>query len=636
MKHSQHHALQFQAVGAAAADRQRLDALTQEMEALAQRDPEAYRRRVSKAAALGSAYMVAMVVVIVAGLAGLGWLLVEAEVWSLIALIGSTGLFLLLVLRSLWLGGALPGGHPIRADEAPELFALIDDLRRQLDLPPFRRVLIDDYFNAGVVPLGGFGVPGWQDNYLYIGLPLLKCLSRAQLKAVLAHEMGHLVRSKGNLLEHRIYRQRVRWERLMAAMEASQNVGAMLVMPFLRRYVPYFDALSFPLAKASEYEADRASVRMTSPTVTAEALTVGLVGGLFVAERYWPDLFKRAADEPEPPAGPFRTMGSALAAAWGTDAVQVMLREALGREMPVGDTHPPLAERLKAIGVDPKLAPPAPGETADALLGPALEVVTSEMDTLWKKLYQQRWAALHAEAQAARQQAADLDARVAAGETLSVAEALRRAELTAARDAAITQFRAICAASPDNAKASLGLATRLLEGDDESGCALAEQAMRLDPELSLEACLLLRDYYWRQGNVALAREWEHRTATRADVEQRASNERATVSLSDHFERNDLPPEALAALVAQLKAVPGLHHAYLVKKRVEVLAQRSCYILGVEVTRWYHLPSRTRVPAVLAAIQKQVNLPQHTLVMPVDGDNYRFGRKFYWMKGARIM
>jgi len=282
------------------------------------------------------------------------------------------------------------------------------------------------------------------------------------------------------------------------------------------------------------------------------------------------------------------------------------------------------------------LAPPAPGETADALLGPALEVVTSEMDTLWKKLYQQRWAALHAEAQAARQQAADLDARVAAGETLSVAEALRRAELTAARDAAITQFRAICAASPDNAKASLGLATRLLEGDDESGCALAEQAMRLDPELSLEACLLLRDYYWRQGNVALAREWEHRTATRADVEQRASNERATVSLSDHFERNDLPPEALAALVAQLKAVPGLHHAYLVKKRVEVLAQRSCYILGVEVTRWYHLPSRTRVPAVLAAIQKQVNLPQHTLVMPVDGDNYRFGRKFYWMKGARIM
>lgn len=638
MKHSQHHGLQFQAVGVASSDRHRFDVLAQEMETLAQRDPEAYRRKVSKVAALGGAYMVAMVVVIVAGLAGLGWILAEAETWSfvLINVITCTGLFLLLVLRSLWLGGALPGGHEIKAGEAPELFALIDDLRRRLDIPPFKRVLIDDYFNACVVPLGGFGVPGWQRNYLYIGLPMLKCLSREQFKAVLAHEMGHLARSEGNLLEHRIYRQRTRWERLMAAMEASRGVGKMLVMPFLRRYVPYFDALSLPLAKASEYEADGASVRMTSPTVMAEALTVGYVGGLFLAERYWPDLLKRAGDEPEPPAGPFQAMGPALAAAWGTDVAQVILREALGRDMPDGDTHPPLAERLKVIGVGPTLAPPAPGDTADTLLGSALGFVTSEMDTLWRKLYQRRWAELHAEAQAARQQRAELDARVAAGETLSVAEALKRAELTTERDAAIVQFRAICAASPDNADACLGLATRLLEGDDEAGCALAEQAMRLDADLSLRASMVLRDYYWRQGDVALAREWEHRVAAHAEVEQQAANERAMVSLSEHFECNDLPADKLAALVAQLKAVPGLHHAYLVRKHVTVLAQRPCYILGVEVTRWYHLPSRKRVPAVLAAIQKQVSLPKYTQVMTVDGDNYRLGRKFYWMRGARIV
>ena len=56
--------------------------------------------------------------------------------------------------------------------------------------------------------------------------------------------------------------------------------------PFFSRYVPYFSAVSFPLARANEYEADRNSARLTSPTAAAAALTTVNVLGNFLENRF--------------------------------------------------------------------------------------------------------------------------------------------------------------------------------------------------------------------------------------------------------------------------------------------------------------------------------------------------------------
>ena len=109
------------------------------------------------------------------------------------------GGFFWVVAGAMWVSLDVPKGQRIANSEAPELFALIDKLRRSLGAPRFHHVLITDDFNAAVVQIPRLGLLGWYRNTLLIGLPLMKALNRQQLAAVLAHKFGHLAGGHGRL-----------------------------------------------------------------------------------------------------------------------------------------------------------------------------------------------------------------------------------------------------------------------------------------------------------------------------------------------------------------------------------------------------------------------------------------------------
>jgi hypothetical protein len=39
---------------------------------------------------------------------------------------------------------------------------------------------------------------------------------------------------------------------------------------------------------------------------------------------------------------------------------------------------------------------------------------------------------------------------------------------------------------------------------------------------------------------------------------------------------------------------------------------------------------------MQAIQERVQFPGETLIFNVEGENYRFGRKFTWIRGSRVL
>src|SRR5205814_4685403 len=100
-------------------------------------------------------------------------------------------------LRALLVRVKAPQGRAVTRTEAPELFAVLDDLQTQLRSAAFHQVFIDPRCNAGVVQVPRLGVFGWSRNYLLIGLPLLDGLSPDEMRAVLAHEFAHLSREHG-------------------------------------------------------------------------------------------------------------------------------------------------------------------------------------------------------------------------------------------------------------------------------------------------------------------------------------------------------------------------------------------------------------------------------------------------------
>lgn len=613
-------------------------ALVLKLEQQARTSPAGYQLRTLLLAMLGNAYLILIVLLLLALLvAMLASIAILKAVGTKLALL--VGFFLWNVVKALWIKVQPPEGTEVNAQQAPALFAMIGELQQRLSAPRFHHVLITDDFNASVMQTPRLGLFGWYRNYLLIGLPLLKSLTPEQFKAVLAHEFGHLAKGHARI-GNWIYRQRYRWSRLMRQLEEQGSKGGFLFRPFLNWYAPYLNAYSFPLARANEYEADAAAARLTSPQAAAEALTNVNVIGSYLNERFWPTLHRQADDLPQPGFMPYATMSNSFCREIDATAADAWLQQALQRNSDIDDTHPAFRDRLQAIGATARLAPPANDAAADRLLGSALETITRAFDQRWLNYIQPAWEARHREIQDGRKQLAELNQRHSAQEELSIDEQYDRALLTESiggdADSAQEQLRELHRQVPQHSGVCFSLGLRLLNQDDASGVALLQQAIASNAELKPRGCEVLRDYFWRIGEQQQAHAWHEQLLAAVRQQEAAQKERDQVLLVDRFDRHGLDASTLAALQQQLRSVNGIGKVYFVRKQVAHHPDRPCYVLGFTLKGWLPLRRKQRVQTVIAELQQKVTFPGETLLIGVEGNNYRFGRKFRWMRGSCII
>ena len=378
---------------------ERFAALMARLELEARRNPAAYRLRVLALALAGYAYL--------GGVFALLLLLIALALSPLVDLkfLAATLALLLgaltgLARRAMRVDLPAPRGCALKRGEAPELFALIAELRGRLRAPRLHHVVVTGDFNASVTQLPRLGVPGLHRNTLAIGLPLMKSLGPEQFKAVLAHEIGHLAGGHGRFAGG-IYRLRTSWTRLLEALAGGNIWGGLLLRPFFEHYAPYFNAVSLPLARAHEYQADAMAVRLTSRRATAEALSAVSVIGSYLGERFWPILHRKADELPRPAFAPFSGMGNVIP--WIEEkSAHAWLAHALARPTGPEDAHPALTDRLRAIGAAPRLALPAPGQAADRLLGEARTRIAQELDRDWRRTIRPSWEKRYREVQESR------------------------------------------------------------------------------------------------------------------------------------------------------------------------------------------------------------------------------------------
>jgi Zn-dependent protease with chaperone function len=358
------------------------DALITKMERIARERPDSYGRRVFWLAGLGYAYLLLLVIVLAALTVAAGFS-IERIGFLGIKLTIVVGVLWLTVARSLWVRSAAPGGVSVTRADAPQLFRLLDALRVRLKSAAIHAVLITPAFNAGISQVPRLGIFGWHRNYLTLGLPLMKALTVEQFKSVLAHEAGHL--SQGHArASNWIYRLRIIWAQMEENFDHHPRWGSGVIRAFFRWYIPYFNAVSFPFARANEYQADAAAVLVTSKQRTAQALTSVHVIGTYLRQRYWPAALAAIREAPQA-AAPFRGFVAQAVRETPESELQAWLTAALTQSTSNQDTHPSLTDRLKAIGSSAEFSPPAPDESADKLLGAALARVEKTFDAAWNK-----------------------------------------------------------------------------------------------------------------------------------------------------------------------------------------------------------------------------------------------------------
>lgn len=504
------------------------------LEEYAGREPEKYRLRVGLLAALGYAYILFVLGVVVALISLLFWLMFTGGSFNIWALKFGWVLLVLawFVLRSLWVKVPAPEGVRLGREEAPRLFALADELAAKLEAPRPHVIQVDGDFNASLAQAPRLGPFGWQRNYLTLGLPLLQALTPEQFRAVLAHELGHLSGNHGRFGSW-VYRVRQTWVQLLERLERDEHWGSFVFSKFVNWFAPYFDAYSFVLARRHEYDADRASARLTSAREAAVALAAVEVKGAYLSQKYWPEIFKRAEEQREPTAGAFAGMWHALRAGVARDEARAYLRGSLMQETGYGDTHPSLSDRLKALGLDAAeqeaLAEEvareggegAPAETAaEHYLGGLRGELSRRLDAEWCAGVEPSWRERHEYVTQSRRKLAALEEK-AKTKGLSDEEAWSRAEWTAefkGADEAVPLLRELTGRRRTAAAAHAMLGQILVGKGEAEGVEHLEKAMAEDAAYVPVACQVIYGYMREQGRDEEAEAYRRRLLKHFDAQ----------------------------------------------------------------------------------------------------------------------
>ncbi|WP_162824097.1 M48 family metallopeptidase [Peterkaempfera bronchialis] len=166
-------------------------------------------------------------------------------------------------LRALFSSDPPEAGLRLERDRAPELWRMVDELAAAAETRAPDEILLVPEVNAGVTEQGNWlGLrPGVRR--LYLGAPLLACLTAGELRATLGHELGHF---SG---------RHTAWSaagyRTVAGMEAAGSTGGPAGL-LLRGWLWLYLKVAMPLSRQWELEADAVSLDAAGRTAAVSAL----------------------------------------------------------------------------------------------------------------------------------------------------------------------------------------------------------------------------------------------------------------------------------------------------------------------------------------------------------------------------
>ncbi len=249
-----------------------------------------------------------------------------------------------------------PHGQRLSESDAPELFTMLRELAAAAGTEPPGEIYLTQGVNLAVTETRRWG--GRPTRYLFVGATVLMCASVDELRAGLAHELGHYAFGDTRLLGivgsiHARFRavleetQRNRVGGLSAVgvgFQLARGLGEGIV----KGYARFFCWLTRPSDRRAELAADELAARLVGAEPTKRLLErLELASPLYHAYLDLHVTFALSGGGiPSDLSAGFATFSSRLAERGVTRELESLTRQAKTKDY---DTHPALADRLAAL-----------------------------------------------------------------------------------------------------------------------------------------------------------------------------------------------------------------------------------------------------------------------------------------------
>jgi Zn-dependent protease with chaperone function len=628
-------------------NQEQFDLLIQNLEVFARKDPKAYKLRVALLATLGYAYILMILTGALALLVGIVWLMLNSSSihTGTIKVAIFLLIFVLVLLRSLWISFPAPTGLYVKREDSPGLYTFVDELSSKLQAPRFHQILLVDDFNAAVMQRPRLGLLGWEQNYLIIGLPLMLGLTTEQFRAVLAHEIGHL---SGNHSRFGgwIYRQRLTWYRIAEELGQGANKTSWFIFErFLKWYVPFFNAYSFVLARMDEYEADRCAVELTGAENVAEMLKNVNIKARFLENSFFSNIYKQVNTEVEAPKSVFTEMKAAFIQEIPSTESSLYLTQALARETNNSDTHPCLSDRLNALQCLPQNYEEIAAMTmmkvsaAREVLGTHLEKFIEHFNQTWYEQVSTPWRQKYAQAQESLTMLKQLENK-SQEDKLNQEESWQRVTLTLefkGDSDGLPLLKEFLDTYSSHVSANYWMGEVLLKQQDKSGIEYVERAMSRDIYTVVDGCQIIYSFLMQQGDVNAAESYKQRAQKHYDKMLNAEQEREYIQTSDKFQPHDLSQAELNDLCEHLSRHPEIEKVYLVQKEMEHFPENPLYVLAVirKVGLLGEADPEPKNSQMLKQLSDEIEFHHRMFFLPLTGEHAKFEKPLCKVSNALI-
>jgi len=597
--------------------RNAFDSLIERLDREFKANPKYYLIRLFLFAALGYLYLFAVLTLAAALLALLVWLLIQPKgsktaVGQGIFWIGGLAF---IILRSLWVSLPPPVGYRLCREEAEQLFDTINELKRALKGPKIHHIIIDHQINASVYQRPRLGVFGWYENYLVIGFPLMLMLTPNQLKAVLAHEMGHLSKAHG-LFSVWMYRVTTTWHQLNQNIASQEKAFTFLFRRFFEWYVPRFEAYSFVLVRDHEKIADAYSARYAQEKEAAGAFINMQAIAPFVMDVFYENIYNLDKKMPEPPADFYDRMMEAIKSEITPEQAKTALEKAKARKPSTDDPHPSFSERIAALKQQVSYEG-VPQETSAAYyFGNNFGTIKESMSGDWKRAMAREWAARRSAVEKAGKTLKELEVKAATSPLISseMRELGYATELAKSVDAAIPIYYEALRMDPGNLWINYTLGRILIMRDKEDGLVFLKKAAEKDINVPIQGHQAVYRYLVDCGRDEEAKAWQDRSAELLKEAELGMQERYLFKASDEYESHSLPAAEIECLRKQVALFPEVKEAYYARKKVKYFPDSPYFVFGIITTRkWFVPESKKRVDSLRERLDADMKFPYNTMV-----------------------
>lgn len=556
------------------------------LEALARENPNEFRASHRKAVFKAFRWLILCLflpaLAAVAGMAGLLW--IDGYVlfdWALL-LVG--GFLTAAVARCLVV--RLPDGGALQLDRGlySLLFRDINEIRQRIDAPKFARIEFNMDLNAAVSQRPRwFGLLGSRST-LYIGFPLIFCLSRSEFKAVLAHEIAHISR-KHNLSRRWILQVEISIINIYRYFSGGKDglVGRLLER-WLDGVMPAVIDHGVVAGRLHEREADRLAVEALGLETCARALAKIAVLGALYEEDFHESLEERVRKSDYPSVRYIDEFLKHVDAVTKNPArIRELFAIELTRTSELTSSHPSLGERLANIGGTAPAEVDMRGGAAEEYFGRGYKTLIEELDRRWLSAIIPTWRDRHRNYRALEARLQKINNMQDDGEKLHGYELLNVAALTEelyGNVHALTAYAEYHEKFPHTIEGRFHYGRLLLANKDERGLQVMHRVVAQSPVYREDGLLVMKAFYRRKQNAEGVRWCDDQLEAfylemKPVLEDRFDHARDAV-----FHPHGLPMDFQESLYRLCGTFPGIQQLHLLRKEVRFFSESPFFVIVV--------------------------------------------------------